>query len=458
VAWGLPLLAAVLVSPGPRAAGNGSPLNEDASKLQPAMAIDLTGSGRDSIVVRDKDGDGFAIFVPEGKDRYALRLYPGAGQDVAGVSYADVNHDGWVDLLALNRDGTVRSWLADGHGDFVPEPETEPAMHHGAHLMMSEPMGAARHARGEGERQRELQSMADLDLPGSWPAGFSPRLAVAGRFTEGGGNGLAVIGEGSRPRLVIAEPRKMDPVTELNRSVSSASLEFVTREVTVANATVTVLVASAGLSFSPDPVNIHVGDTVHWSWAGSVHTVTSGSTCVADNKFCSPSNTNCATAPSSNAGATYDHTFAASGTFPYFCRVHCGLGMVGSVIVQATPSPGAVPDGATVPGAPLTLGKGVGGELTLTWAGSCGGGASDYAIYEGTLPIAGTYNHAAVTCTTANATSANVVPGAGARYYLVVAETAANEGSYGKDTIGGVTAEIPPGAGECHAQILTSCP
>ena len=100
-----------------------------------------------------------------------------------------------------------------------------------------------------------------------------------------------------------------------------------------------VLVGSEGLSFSPSSLTIRVGDTVQWSWSSSGHTVTSGSQCSADGQFCSPSDSNCAGAPLSNQGATYSHTFSTAGTFPYFCIPHCGLGMVGTIVVQPAAAP-----------------------------------------------------------------------------------------------------------------------
>src|SRR4029077_13908612 len=36
------------------------------------------------------------------------------------------------------------------------------------------------------------------------------------------------------------------------------------------------------LRFSPDPVNISVGDTVRWTWGSNGHSVTSGTPCTAD--------------------------------------------------------------------------------------------------------------------------------------------------------------------------------
>ena len=100
-----------------------------------------------------------------------------------------------------------------------------------------------------------------------------------------------------------------------------------------------VLVGSEGLSFSPSSLTIRVGDTVQWSWSSGGHTVTSGSQCSADGQFCSPSDSNCASALPSNQGATYSHTFSTAGTFPYFCIPHCGFGMVGTIVVEAAGAP-----------------------------------------------------------------------------------------------------------------------
>lgn len=86
--------------------------------------------------------------------------------------------------------------------------------------------------------------------------------------------------------------------------------------------------------FDPPNLSIRVGDTIHWVWDASNHTVTSGVGGVADERFCSPSGARCATAPVSNSGATYDFTFTVPGTYPYYCRPHRSAGMTGSVSVE----------------------------------------------------------------------------------------------------------------------------
>ena len=100
-----------------------------------------------------------------------------------------------------------------------------------------------------------------------------------------------------------------------------------------------VLVGSEGFSFSPSSLTIQVGDTVQWMWSTGGHTVTSGSQCNPDGQFCSPSDSDCASALPSSQGATYSHTFSTAGTFPYFCIPHCSFGMVGTIVVQPAGAP-----------------------------------------------------------------------------------------------------------------------
>ncbi len=79
-----------------------------------------------------------------------------------------------------------------------------------------------------------------------------------------------------------------------------------------------VLVAPEGEHvFRPAALTIRVGDSVRWTWQQSGHTVTS-----EDGTFCSPFDQSCASAPTSDSGATYTHTFTAAGSFPYVCRPH----------------------------------------------------------------------------------------------------------------------------------------
>src|SRR5689334_14475773 len=95
-----------------------------------------------------------------------------------------------------------------------------------------------------------------------------------------------------------------------------------------------VAVGKGGDVFVPDTVNISVGDTVRWTWAEGGHSVTSGVPCTADELFCSPDNTNCGQCVTSSQGFVYEFTFTQAGSFPYFCCVHCVIGMTGVVNVS----------------------------------------------------------------------------------------------------------------------------
>jgi hypothetical protein len=115
--------------------------------------------------------------------------------------------------------------------------------------------------------------------------------------------------------------------------------------------------------------------------------------------------------------------------------------------------PGTVPDNDNYPGTPLTLAK-AGTSLMLSWSqplGNCN--TEDYSIYRGMLPWIG-YNHASVTCTTANATSYLIPSDSDSYYYLVVAQSSGNEGSYGLDSS---NAQRPPSSSPCFVQSVSSC-
>ena len=96
-------------------------------------------------------------------------------------------------------------------------------------------------------------------------------------------------------------------------------------------------------TFIPDTVNIGVGDTVRWTWASNMHSVSSGTPCSVDGQFCSPDNMNCEVGILNNTGFVYEFTFAQPGTYQYFCFLHCFAGMTGVVnvlpAVRPTPAP-----------------------------------------------------------------------------------------------------------------------
>jgi plastocyanin/ribosomal protein L31 len=111
---------------------------------------------------------------------------------------------------------------------------------------------------------------------------------------------------------------------------AAASLPAATFNVTVGpGGAHSFLDADSGTSTT----RIAAGDTVHWIWGSSFHSTTSGScagtVCTADGTWDSGLQ---------NTPFTFDHVFAAPGTFPYFCIAHGGAGMRGTVIVVSPPT------------------------------------------------------------------------------------------------------------------------
>jgi hypothetical protein len=113
---------------------------------------------------------------------------------------------------------------------------------------------------------------------------------------------------------------------------------------------------------------------------------------------------------------------------------------------------GTVPDGSQGVGAPLTLAKGPGDAIALSWGASCVAADADYAVYEGSLASIG--SHVPRTCSTGGTLSFALTPAAGPTYYLVVPAHADREGSYGTDSNG---VERSQGASMCAPQTIHAC-
>lgn len=79
--------------------------------------------------------------------------------------------------------------------------------------------------------------------------------------------------------------------------------------------------------FDPMQLTINVGDTVVWRNNSFLqHTVTSGNSCSPNSIF--------------NSGVMdpdieFQYTFTSTGSFPYFCMLHCLAGMRGTITVDA---------------------------------------------------------------------------------------------------------------------------
>jgi plastocyanin len=97
----------------------------------------------------------------------------------------------------------------------------------------------------------------------------------------------------------------------------------------------TITVDVINFAFNPDPVTIHVGDTIHWVWEGDNHSVTSvgGSIESFDSGV-------------HNTGFTFDHTFTHAGTIVYYCTIHGidnGNGTAGGMSADIIVLPSSTP-------------------------------------------------------------------------------------------------------------------
>jgi len=130
-----------------------------------------------------------------------------------------------------------------------------------------------------------------------------------------------------------------------------------------------------------------------------------------------------------------------SNLIPDECEAALGCGASGST-----------PDGKFVMGTQLTLAKASGGDLALSWGGSCSNGNSDYEIYEGS--VGDFESHSPILCTTDNQLTAEFPPAATSSYYLVVPGSDTREGSYGRDSAG---FERPQATAPCLPQQIAAC-
>ena len=98
------------------------------------------------------------------------------------------------------------------------------------------------------------------------------------------------------------------------------------------NVPVTIVAGGSTLGdkgYSPNPVDVKVGQTVVWTNKDSVqHTITSGAPGSAD----SGKEFDSGLTKLLNPGSTFQHTFAKAGTFTYYCQLHPT--MLGTVKVQ----------------------------------------------------------------------------------------------------------------------------
>lgn len=94
-----------------------------------------------------------------------------------------------------------------------------------------------------------------------------------------------------------------------------------------ANAQITV--TASGISFSPADITISVGETVEWDNINGFHNVNGNQSTFPGNPESFFSG-----APA-NAPWSFSHTFNIAGSYDYRCDLHFGMGMVGTITVEA---------------------------------------------------------------------------------------------------------------------------
>lgn len=114
---------------------------------------------------------------------------------------------------------------------------------------------------------------------------------------------------------------------------------------------------------------------------------------------------------------------------------------------------GRTPDGRSVDGQPLVLGRERNGDgIVLEWGASCLAADDDYAVYQGIL---GEFsNYTPRVCSTGGATSLAIAADEEDRFFIVVPRGSAREGSYGSDS---QLQPRPPSADACLQQSVAFC-
>ena len=192
----------------------------------------------------------------------------------------------------------------------------------------------------------------------------------------------------------------------------------------------TINVSASGFSFTPQVVNIKVGDTVIWfGLDGGYHNVAA-----EDGSFRSPEGAN-----------TFSHTFNSAGSFDYVCEPHFLHGMTGTVNVSGGSGGGGKP---TAPANLQAHGHSP-SEVRLTWTDASG--ETGYRIERKTL--GGTFQEVATA--PANSTSAIVGGQEEATLYTfrIRAENGAGVSGYSNDASAATTATPAP----CVESATTLC-
>jgi plastocyanin len=211
----------------------------------------------------------------------------------------------------------------------------------GTRVFRMEPLHGAGHGHGVAEH---VPRLTQIDLwPSEYPTPSDPVSAGRLRYVAAGDEGLLLFRDQT-------EGAQLHSVNVLN--------DF----------------------FSPQQLDIAVGDSVKWSNAAGFHNVRS---CFPQQNGCDDqtSNESFGSGPPADPIWSYTYEFQLPGSNPYLCQSHAPF-MTGFVEVNATTPPG-VPDGTI--GTPLTVAKldASGSVLSVAWDTTSCWGATDHQILYG---------------------------------------------------------------------------
>ncbi len=112
------------------------------------------------------------------------------------------------------------------------------------------------------------------------------------------------------------------------KKIYSAILVLTVLSVSQAFAT-THVVTQSSFTFSPNALNVVVGDIIQFQWTGGSHTTTSVSV---------PAGAASWDAPLTSASPTFEYTVTVEGAYAYVCTPHVGMGMAGGFLATAAVS------------------------------------------------------------------------------------------------------------------------
>ena len=127
------------------------------SQISVSASGDLNNDGLPDLAVTKDDsvpyrGNLLLIYTNLGKNAFSQPVYKAMGIDVSELKMADLNNDGWLDIVTSSRNSNAISVvLNDGNGQLLPP---------------------VRYSTGTGSTQPSTTALADLDDAAIWTSLF----------------------------------------------------------------------------------------------------------------------------------------------------------------------------------------------------------------------------------------------------------------------------------------------